>query len=114
MSIFSSQIDKRRKYDASSLSHEMIEGAARMGLHYSDPIPQTDHLSVRQVLRALQIFDYELENDDVVPLEQQFSNILHTHGIMKWMVQLKDGWWKETSGPLLGRTQNGHLVALLP
>ena len=85
-----------------------------MGLHYSDPIPQTDHLSVRQVLRALQIFDYELENDDVVPLEQQFSNILHTHGIMKRMVQLNDGWWKETSGPLLGRTQNGHLVALLP
>ena len=114
MSIFSSQIDKRRKYDASSLSHEIIEGAARMGLHYSDPIPQTDHLSVRQVLRALQIFDYELENDDIVPLEQQFSNILHTHGIMKRMVQLNDGWWKETSGPLLGRTQNGHLVALLP
>ena len=114
MSIFSSQIDKRRKYDSSSLSHEMIEGAARMGLHYSDPIPQTDHLSVRQVLRALQIFDYELENDDIVPLEQQFSNILHTHGIMKRMVQLNDGWWKETSGPLLGRTQSGHLVALLP
>ena len=114
MSIFSSQIDKRRKYDSSSLSHEMIEGAARMGLHYSDPIPQTDHLSVRQVLRALQIFDYELENDDVVPLEQQFSNILHTPGIMKRMVQLNDGWWKETSGPLLGRTQSGHLVALQP
>ena len=114
MSIFSSQIDKRRKYDSSSLSHEMIEGAARMGLHYSDPIPQTDHLSVRQVLRALQIFDYELENDDIVPLEQQFSNILHTHGIMKRMVQLNDGWWKETSGPLLGRTQSGHLVALQP
>ena len=114
MSIFSSQIDKRRKYDSSSLSHEIIEGAARMGLHYSDPIPQTDHLSVRQVLRALQIFDYELENDDVVPLEQQFSNILHTHGIMKRMVQLNDGWWKETSGPLLGRTQSGHLVALQP
>ena len=114
MSIFSSQIDKRRKYDTSSLSHEIIEGAARMGLHYSDPIPQTDHLSVRQVLRALQIFDYELENDDVVPLEQQFSNILHTHGIMKRMVQLNDGWWKETSGPLLGRTQSGHLVALQP
>ena len=114
MSIFSSQIDKRRKYDASSLSHEIIEGAARMGLHYSDPIPQTDHLSVRQVLRALQIFDYELENDDVVPLEQQFSNILYTHGIMKRMVQLIDGWWKEISGLLLGRTQNGHLVALLP
>lgn len=114
MSIFSSQIEKRRIYDASTLSREMMEGAARMGLHYDGPIPQTDQLAVREVLKALQIVDYELENEDIVPLEQQFSNILHTHGIMKRKVQLKDGWWKETSGPLLGRTQDGRLVALLP
>ena len=114
MSIFSSQIEKRRKYDATTLAREMMEGAARMGLHYRGPVPQTDQLAVRQVLSALQVEDYDLEDEDVVPLEQQFSNILHTHGIMKRMVQLNDGWWKETSGPLLGRTQSGHLVALQP
>ena len=114
MSIFSSQIEKRRKYDATTLSREMMEGAARMGLHYSGPVPQTDQLAVRQVLSALQVVDYELEDDDIVPLEQQFSNIIHAHGIMKREVQLNDGWWKESSGPLLGRTKSGHLVALLP
>ena len=114
MSIFSNQIEKRRKFDAATLSREMMEGAARMGLHYSGPVPHTDQLAVRQVLSALQVVDYELEDDDIVPLEQQFSNIIHAHGIMKREVQLNDGWWKESSGPLLGRTQSGHLVALLP
>ena len=114
MSIFSSQIEKRRKYDATKLSREMMEGAARMGLHYSGPVPHTDQLAIRQVLSALQVVDYELEDDDIIPLEQQFSNIIHAHGIMKREVQLNDGWWKESSGPLLGRTKSGHLVALLP
>ena len=114
MSIFSSQIEKRRKFDASTLSREMMEGAVRMGLQYDGPVAQTDHMAVRQVLKALQVTDYELEDDDVVPLEQQLSNILHAQGIMKREVQLKDGWWKEASGPLLGCTQSGHLVALLP
>ena len=102
MSIFSNQIEKRRKFDAATLSREMMEGAARMGLHYSGPVPQTDQLAVRQVLSALKVIDYELENDEVVPLEEQFSNILHVHGIMKRKVQLNNGWWKEASGPLLG------------
>ena len=114
MSIFSSQIEKRRKYDATKLSREMMEGAARMGLHYNGPVPHTDQLPIRQVLSALQVVDYELEDDDIIPLEQQFSNIIHAHGIMKREVQLNDGWWKESSGPLLGRTKSGHLVALLP
>ncbi len=114
MSIFSSQIEKRRKYDATKLSREMMEGAARMGLHYNGPVPHTDQLAISQVLSALQVVDYELEDDDIIPLEQQFSNIIHAHGIMKREVQLNDGWWKESCGPLLGRTKSGHLVALLP
>ena len=114
MSIFSSQIDKRRRYEATTLAREMMEGAARMGLHYGSPVPQTDQMAVRQVLSALDVIDYELEDEDVTPLEQQFSGIIHTNGIMKRKVELKDGWWKEASGPLLGRTQSGHLVALLP
>ena len=114
MSIFSSQIEKRRKYDATTLAREMMEGAARMGLHYRGPVPQTDQLAVRQVLSALQVEDYDLEDEDVVPLEQQFSNIVHAHGIMKRKVELNGGWWKVTCGPLLGRTKSGHLVALLP
>lgn len=114
MSIFSSQIEKRRKYDATTLAREMMEGAARMGLHYRGPVPQTDQLAVRQVLSALQVEDYDLEDEDVMPLELQFSNIVHAHGIMKRKVELNGGWWKVTCGPLLGRTKSSHLVHCYP
>ena len=114
MSIFSSQIEQRRKLDASTLSREIKEGAARMGLHYDGAIPQTDNLAIRQVLEALKIVDYELEPDDVLPLEQQLHNILQAHGIMTRRLSLTDGWWREASGPMLGRTRSGRLVALLP
>ena len=114
MSIFSSQIEKRRKLDASTLLREIKEGATRMGLHYGGTVPQTDNLAIRQVLEALKIVDYELEPDDVLPLEQQLHNILQAHGIMTRQLRLTDGWWREASGPLLGRTRSGRLVALLP
>ena len=114
MNIFSSQIEQRRKLDASTLSREIKEGAARMGLHYDGAIPQTDNLAIRQVLEALKIVDYELESDDVLPLEQQLHNILQAHGIMTRQIRLTDSWWKEASGPLLGCTRSGRLVALLP
>ncbi len=114
MNIFSSQIEQRRKLDASTLSREIKEGAARMGLHYDGAIPQTDNLAIRQVLEALKIVDYELESDDVLPLEQQLRNILQAHGIMTRQIRLTDSWWKEASGPLLGRTRSGRMVALLP
>ena len=52
MSIFSSQIEKRRKLDASTLLREIKEGATRMGLHYGGTVPQTDNLAIRQVLEA--------------------------------------------------------------
>ena len=114
MSIFSRQIEKRRKLDASTLLREIKEGATRMGLHYGGTVPQTDNLAIRQVLEALKIVDYELEPDDVLPLEQQLHNILQAHGIMTRQLRLTDGWWREASGPLLGRTRSGRLVALLP
>ena len=53
MSIFSSQIEKRRKLDASTLLREIKEGATRMGLHYGGTVPQTDNLAIRQVCVAL-------------------------------------------------------------
>ena len=91
MSIFSSQIEKRRKLDASTLLREIKEGATRMGLHYGGTVPQTDNLAIRQVLEALKIVDYELEPDDVLPLEQQLHNILQAHGIRAPRLGRTDG-----------------------
>ena len=114
MTIFSSQIDKRKKLDRYSLEQEMRDGSKRMGLKYGSRLPQTDNQAIRQVLEALKITDYELEDDELVSFEKQLVSIVQSRGVMMREVKLRDNWWKESSGPILGRTQKGHLVALLP
>jgi len=114
MSIFSSQTDKRKKLDEQALASEMREGAARMGLKYRGRQTQTDYQAVSQLLKALGITGYDLEDSELETIEQQLRRILHAHGVMMRKVRLKDGWWRESSGPLLGCTQEGRLVALLP
>lgn len=114
MDIFSNQIEKRRKLEQDAYAREMRDGAARMGLKYHSRQPQSDNLAIRQILEALKITDYELEDDEIVSLEDQLTAIVHSHGIMLREVKLKDGWWKRSSGPILGKTQTGRLVALLP
>ena len=77
-------------------------------------VPQNDESALRQVLEALGIQDYELEDNDMVTLEEQLTGILRPRGIMMRDIQLRGDWWKECIGPLLGYTKDGRLVALMP
>ncbi len=114
MKLFLNQIEKRRKLEQAALALEMKEGARRMGLKTDQRLPVTDNIAVHQILRELKIVDYELEDDELKSLEEQLKDIVHSHGIMMREVKLKDSWWKEYTGPVLGRTKQGTLVALLP
>ncbi len=114
MKIFLNQIEKRRRLEQTALAFEMKEGAKRMGLKSSHRLPVTDKIAIHQILQELKIEDYELENDELKSLEEQLTDIVHSHGIMMREVRLKDNWWKESTGPVLGRTTQGTLVALLP
>ena len=87
----------------------------RLGLFGSKRVvPQNDESALRQVLEALGIQDYELEDNDMVTLEEQLTGILRPRGIMMRDIQLRGDWWKECIGPLLGYTKDGRLVALMP
>ena len=77
-------------------------------------VPQTDASALRQVLEALGITDYELEDDDMLSPEEQLTGILRPRGIMMRDVQLTGEWWRECVGPLLGYAKDGRLVALIP
>ena len=77
-------------------------------------VPQNDESALRQVLEALGIQDYELEDNDMVTLEEQLTGILRPRGIMMRDIQLRGDWWKECIGPLLGYTKDERLVALMP
>ena len=87
----------------------------RLGLHGGKRVvPQSDEHALRQVLEALGITDYELEDDDMLSPEEQLTGILRPRGIMMRDIQLTGEWWRECVGPLLGYAKDGRLVALTP
>ena len=69
---------------------------------------------MKQVLEALGITDYQLEDDMMLTVEEQLTGILRPRGIMMRDIELKGEWWRECIGPLLGYAKDGSLVALLP
>ena len=77
-------------------------------------VPQSDESALRQVLEALGITDYELEDDDLLSPEEQLTGILRPRGMMMRDILLTGEWWRECVGPLLGRAKDGRLVALIP
>ena len=87
----------------------------RLGLHGGKRVvPQSNEHALRQVLEALGITDYELEDDDMLSPEEQLTGILRPRGIMMRDIQLTGEWWRECVGPLLGYAKDGRLVALTP
>lgn len=77
-------------------------------------VPQSDTSAIRQVLDAMGVTDYELEENEMVSLEDQLTAILRPRGIMMRKVKLQGRWWRDSVGPLLGTSKEGRLVALIP
>ena len=115
MPIYLDQIEKRRRLEEAELNEALATGQSRLGFkgrHKAQP--QNDTSALRQVLEALGVTDYELEENEMLTPEQQLTGILRPHGIMIRKIKLTGKWWRESVGPLLGHTQDGHLVALIP
>ena len=115
MAIYLNQIEKRRAAERAAMAEVDEKTAQRLGLLGGRRVvPQSDESALRQVLDALGVTDYELEDDDLLSPEEQLTGILRPRGIMMRDIQLKGEWWRECVGPLLGYDRDGHLVALLP
>ena len=115
MAVYISQINKRRAADKAAIAEVNEKASQRLGLQGGKRVvPQDDESALRQVLEALGITDYELEDDDMLSPEEQLTGILRPRGIMMRDIQLKGEWWLECVGPLLGYAKDGRLVALIP
>ena len=115
MAIYLDQIEKRRRLEQAELNEALAVGQSRLGFKGRRKAqPQSDTSALRQVLDALGVTDYELEENEMVKPEEQLTGILRPRGIMMRTIKLADGWWRESVGPLLGHTLDGHLVALIP
>ncbi len=87
--------------------------AERLGFRFERrSVPQDDRSALVQILAALDVKDYELEDDGMLSAEEMLTGILRPRGIMMRRIRLKGKWWNECVGPLLGYTKDGRLVAL--
>lgn len=116
MSIFLDQIEKRKLLEEASLAETFEKGTRRMGIGSSKrhAVPPSDHGAMRSVLDALGVTGYELTDSEMTTPEEQLNAILRPKGILTRKVSLKDNWWKQSIGPMLGYDREGNLTALLP
>ena len=115
MAIYIKQINKRRQLERTLLVEALDRGAQRLGfLRQKKAIPQTRQSALRQILDALGINDYDLEENDIFSPEEQLIGILRPRGILMRRIRLIGEWWHECVGPLLGYAKDGHLLALTP
>ena len=115
MAIYIKQINKRRQLEKSLLAEALDRGAQRLGfLRKKSAIPQTSQSALRQLLDALEVKDYDLEENDIVSPEEQLTGILRPRGILMRRIRLTGEWWRECVGPLLGYDKDGQLLALTP
>ena len=115
MAIYINQINKRRAAEKAARAEVEEKTARRLGLlERKRSVPQSDESALRQVLEALGVTDFELEDDQMLSPEEQLTGILRPRGIMMRDIRLTGEWWRECVGPLLGYTRDGRLVALTP
>jgi len=115
MAIYLNQINKRRAAERAAMAEVNEKTNKRLGLlGKKRVVPQNDESALRQVLEALGIQDYELEENEMVTPEEQLTGILRPRGIMMRDIQLQGEWWRECIGPLLGYAKDGRLIALTP
>ena len=115
MAVYINQINKRRAAEKAAMAEVNEKTYKRLGLQQQKHVvPQDNESALRQVLEALGITDYELEDDDLLTPEEQLTGILRPRGIMMRDILLTGEWWRECVGPLLGYANDGRLVALTP
>ena len=89
MAIYIKQINKRRHLEKTLLAEALDRGAQRLGfLRKKNAIPQTSQSALRQLLEALGIKDYDLEENDIVSPEEQLTSILRPRGILMRRIRL--------------------------
>ena len=115
MAIYIKQINKRRLLEKTLLAEALDRGAQRLGfLRRKKAIPLTSQSALRQLLDALGVKDYDLEENDIISPEEQLTGILRPRGILMRRIRLTGEWWRECVGPLLGYAKDGQLLVLKP
>ena len=118
MSLFSEQIEERRRLDEA----ELADSYARLAASVSGPARAPrftlgDAAAADSALGAILAFygqkPAEVPADVTDPMER-IECALRPTGVMKRPVRLEGTWWRDAAGTYLGRLKDGGLVAIIP
>lgn len=69
--------------------------------------------AIEEILRFYSVKPGEMP-EDIEDMNDQLEYLLRPTGIMRRVVRLQGGWWKDATGPMLAQTKSGGVVALIP
>lgn len=118
MGWFDSQIKERLQYDAGEMKKSYVKLANIVGKKEKTDYGQLENEDQSKDALSKICKYYHVEKTDVPEkmkgMNEQISYLLEPAGIMWRHMCLRGKWWKDSMGPILGETQDGRAVALIP
>ena len=117
MGWFDEQIRQRKAADNDALSEafDKMTGAV-LGRKIMDGLDDSKVTknAIDEILKYFRVKTQEVP-PNIKILDEQLEFLMRPHGIMRRTVYLKEGWYKDATGAMLGvRKSDGKVVALLP
>lgn len=116
MSWFDEQIKQRKEKDDRDFA-EAMEGIAAAVTRTRPRFETDDQAKAKSAIDAIFAF-YHIKTreipENMTDLGDQIDYLCRPNGILYRNVELKDGWYKDAVGAMLGRLADGTPVALLP
>ena len=115
---FDEQIRQRKRADDDAFSDSLEHIAeAVMGHRISSALSDNREVAtdaIEEILRYYHVKPQEVP-DTILDVHEVLEYLMHPYGIMRRMVRLDKGWYKDAVGAMLGtRKDDGSMVALLP
>ena len=107
-----SQVDKRRRIDNEMYEDAFSDLVSILGIN-TPKSKKEAHGAISQILNYM---GCEAPNvpESITDVNLQLEYMLRPSGTMKRRVELKENWWKKTTGCFLGSTKSGEVIALMP
>ncbi len=117
MGWFDEQIRQRIESDQSNFEDSIFEMASSViGKKAAKGITDSRIVTKAAIEEIIKYLGFKPKNEDFNELGEgvDLQNILRPYGVMYREVTLDEEWLKEAYGPMLGRLDDGTVVALLP
>ena len=119
MGWFDEQIRQRKLADDAAFEESFAQIAdsilgTKLSRVFSDDRIKAKN-AIDEILKYFHIKPKEEIPDSLTDVNEQLEYIMRPHGIMRRVIKLTDGWYKDAVGPMLGvRRDNNQVTALIP